>query len=164
MRELIQISVENLQSRALEGELDQSEIQGTDLPMMNYSYIGMGKDKTASRYNVNTLDEGSNILAAEINEFRQYKRFQKNYQSGKLNRYDQSVVKPIKTATEEDQCYDCGPYGHFKMNCPRWDLPPTKPAGIHKLATGREYEDSETSFSSHGCQLRPETSSSPLQK
>ena len=68
LRKLIQISVENLQSRALAGELDQSKIQGTDLHMMNYSYVGTDKDKTASRYNVYTLDVNSNIMAAEINE------------------------------------------------------------------------------------------------
>ena len=147
LRKLIQISVENLQSRALAGELDQSKIQGTDLHMMNYSDVGTDKDKTASRYNVYTLDVNSNIMAAEINEFRQYKKFQKNFQSGKPSRYDQSAVKPIWTATETDQGYHCGSYGHFKINCPRLDLPPTKPAGIHKLASGRVDEDSETSSS-----------------
>ena len=33
------------------------------------------------------------------------------------------------------------------MNCLRQDLPLTKPAGIHRLAAGREDEDSETSSS-----------------
>ena len=33
------------------------------------------------------------------------------------------------------------------MHCPRQDLPPTKPVGIHKLAPGREDEDSKTSSS-----------------
>ena len=63
----------------------------------------MGKDKTSSKINVNTIDESSIITATEISEFRHYKKFQKNYQSGKPNRYDQSAVKPTRTATDADQ-------------------------------------------------------------
>jgi hypothetical protein len=65
----VQISVENIQSRAIAGELDTADIAGTDIRLMNYSYVNTSSSKDRkTRYEISALDD--NEAQDNINEFR----------------------------------------------------------------------------------------------
>ena len=69
LRKLVQISVENIQSRAIAGELDTADIAGTDIRLMNYSYVNTSSSKDRkTRYEISALDD--NEAQDNINEFR----------------------------------------------------------------------------------------------
>ena len=116
LRRIVQISVENIQSKAIAGELDASDVSGTDIRMMSYSYVN-GKEK--SRFEVNAINEDGNEEVDEINEFRKFQKFQK-YNNFKRN--GNKTFTP-RQATEKDICYNCDSPGHFSRNCPRNMLP-----------------------------------------
>jgi hypothetical protein len=116
LRRIVQISVENLQSKAIAGELDATDVAGTDIRMMSYSYVD---NKEKSRFEVNALNEDANEEIDEINEFRNFQKFQK-YNNFKR---DNNKTFTPRTATEKDICYSCNSPGHFSRNCPRKTLP-----------------------------------------
>ena len=123
-RQMVQVSVENIQSRALAGELDANEVAGTNIRMMNYSYISNKESKESSgRYKVNHLNE-EDKEEDTINEFRDFKKF-KDYNSKYQNQYARKFPSE-RQPTPEDQCYNCGNKGHFSRNCPRRNLPEDK--------------------------------------
>ena len=60
LRRIIQVSVENIQTRTIAGELDASDAVGTDIRLMNYSYTNAASSREKerkSRYDVNVIDE-----------------------------------------------------------------------------------------------------------
>lgn len=115
LRRIVQISVENIQSKAIAGELDATDVAGTDIRMMSYSYVN---SKEKSRFEVNAINEEANEEVDEINEFRNFQKFQK-YNNFKRN--NKSFTP--RQATEKDICYNCNSPGHFSRNCPRNTLP-----------------------------------------
>ena len=79
MRQIIQVSVENIQQRTIAGELDAADAVGTDIRLMNYSYtnaVSSREREKNSRYEVNVV-KGEDIEAEEIAAFRNFKKFQK---------------------------------------------------------------------------------------
>ena len=45
LRRIIQVSVENIQTRTIAGELDASDAVGTDIRLMNYSYTNAASSR-----------------------------------------------------------------------------------------------------------------------
>ena len=117
-RQMVQVSVENIQSRALAGELDANEVAGTNIRMMNYSYLN-NKDNSG-RYAINHLIEG-NKEEGTINKFRDFRKF-KNYNPRYQYQYSKKIPSE-RQPTENDQCYNCRTKGHFSKNCPRRNIP-----------------------------------------
>jgi len=78
LRQIIQVSVENIQQRTIAGELDAADAVGTDIRLMNYSYtnaVSSREREKNSRYEVNVV-KGEDIEAEEIAAFRNFKKFQ----------------------------------------------------------------------------------------
>lgn len=133
-RRIVQISVENLQCRAQAGDLDPQEIRGTNVALMNFSYLpekGNSESKRQNRYSVNhTRTEMSDMDT--INEFKAFKNAQ--FQQFKAG-MKPSASKTPRMATESDMCYHCEQYGHFAKFCPRRNFPPTRQkARINELS------------------------------
>ena len=78
LRQIIQVSVENIQRRTIAGELDAADAVGTDIRLMNYSYtnaVSSREREKNSRYEVNVV-KGEDIEAEEIVAFRNFTKFQ----------------------------------------------------------------------------------------
>ena len=100
-RQMVQISVENIQSRALAGELDASEIAGTDIRMINYSYLN-SKDKNGRYYvqHMTKKDKDEDIIN-EFRDFRKFKKFNSKYQNQNNGKFSSG-----RQPTENNQCYN----------------------------------------------------------
>ena len=123
-RSLVQVAVESITNRALAGELDSAETAGTNIQLMNYSYIHsekVGQTDTSSknRYKVNHLDE-DNVTIEEINAFNKFRK------------YNSNIRRPPREAQEDDVCYNCEKKGHFSRNCPR-NMLITKSRGVNQI-------------------------------
>ena len=142
-RSLVQIAVESITNRALAGELDSAETAGTNIQLMNYSYIHsekVGQTDTSSknRYKVNHLDE-DNVTIEEINAFNKFRK------------YNSNMRRLPREAQEDDVCYNCEKKGHFSRNCPR-NMLLTKNGGVNQveatnvpgLVNSSESEDSSS--------------------
>ena len=137
-RQMVQVSVENIQSRALAGELDANEVAGTNIRMMNYSYLN-NKDNSG-RYAINHLIEG-NKEEGTINEFRDFRKF-KNYNPRYQYQYSKKIPSE-RQPTENDQCYNCGTKGHFSKNCPRRNIPEDKKVNKVEEESSTDYESND---------------------
>jgi hypothetical protein len=123
LRQIIQVSVENIQQRTIAGELDAADAVGTDIRLMNYSYtnaVSSREREKNSRYEVNVV-KGEDIEAEEIAAFRNFKKFQ-NY-TGYKTKGIKGFSPSGRTPAEDDICYNCNNKGHFSRNCPRKNLP-----------------------------------------
>lgn len=137
LRRIVQISVENIQSRAIAGELDTADIAGTDIRLMNYSYVNTSSSKDRkTRYEINVMDE--NEERDNINEFRNFQKFKKYNSKMQDNQFANTGRQP----TEADVCYSCGNKGHFSRNCPRKNLPGQ---GIHKVDKAEPNDEKNSS-------------------
>ena len=122
LRRIIQVSVENIQTRTIAGELDASDAIGTDIRLMNYSYTNAASSREKerkSRYEVNVMDE--NLDEDEIAAFRRFKKYQN--QTGYKAKGIKGFTVPGRQPAEDDICYNCNGKGHFSRNCPRNNLP-----------------------------------------
>ena len=148
LRQIIQISVENIQARTIAGELDAADAIGTDIRLMNYSYtnaaVSREKERN-SRYDVNVVDEDAEEIAA----FRNFKKFQnQGYKTKGIKGFSPSGRQPA----EDDVCYNCNGQGHFSRNCPRKNLP-GRSQNVNKVertgsgTMGDHDEDQDTSSS-----------------
>ena len=78
-----------------QGELDTADIAGTDIRLMNYSYVNTSSSKDRkTRYEINALDE--NETQDNINEFRNFQKFKKY--NAKMQ--DNQVVNTGRQPTE----------------------------------------------------------------
>lgn len=122
LRRIIQVSVENIQTRTIAGELDASDAIGTDIRLMNYSYTNAASSREKerkSRYEVNVMDE--KIDEDEIAAFRRFRKYQS--QTGYKAKGIKGFTVPGRQPAEDDICYNCNGKGHFSRNCPRNNLP-----------------------------------------
>ena len=110
LRNIIQVSVENIQARTIAGELDSSEAIGTDIRLMNYSYTNAASSREKerkSRYEVNAINEGSGSIKIKDIRLKGVKGY----------------TVPGRQPAEDDICYNCNGQGHLIRNCPRNNLP-----------------------------------------
>ena len=121
LRQIIQVSVNNIQARTIAGELDASDAVGTDIRLLNYSYTNAGSSREKerkSRYEVNVINE--NVDEDEIAAFRRFKKYQNQtvYKAKGIKGF----TIPGRQPAEDDICYNCNREGQFSRNCPRNNL------------------------------------------